>query len=47
MKNTPKEDLVIDALLMAVWRRKPKGRVLIHSDQGVQYAGWLAHLLKR
>tara|TARA_B100000780_G_scaffold279009_1_gene254946 strand:- start:2525 stop:2920 length:396 start_codon:yes stop_codon:yes gene_type:complete len=37
MKNTPKADLVIDALLMAVWRRKPKDRVLIHSDRGVQY----------
>lgn len=37
MKNNPKSDLVIDALLMALWRRKPKGRVLIHSDQGVQY----------
>ncbi|MGS0724799.1 IS3 family transposase [Shewanella sp. 0m-11] len=37
MKNTPKADLVIDALLMAIWRRSPKGKVLIHSDQGVQY----------
>ncbi len=37
MKNTPKADLVIDALLMAIWRRSPKDKVLIHSDQGVQY----------
>ena len=37
MKNNPRADLVIDALLMAIWRRKPKGRVLVHSDQGVQY----------
>lgn len=37
MKNNPRADLVIDALLMALWRRKPSGRVLIHSDQGVQY----------
>jgi transposase InsO family protein len=37
MKSNPKADLVIDALLMALWRRKPEGRVLIHSDQGVQY----------
>jgi putative transposase len=38
----PKPDLVIDALLMALWRRKPEGKVLIHSDQGVQYtcADW-------
>lgn len=28
---------MIDALLMAIWRRKPKSRVLIHSEQGVQY----------
>lgn len=38
MKSSPKTDLVIDALLMAIWRRRPKGKVLIHSDQGVQYA---------
>ena len=37
MKANPKADLVIDALLMALWRRKPKARVLVHSDQGVQY----------
>lgn len=37
MKNNPKSDLVIDALLMAIWRRKPASRVLVHSDQGVQY----------
>lgn len=37
MKSSPKADLVIDALLMAVWRRKPKTRVLVHSDQGIQY----------
>jgi len=30
-------DLVLDALLMAIWRRKPKNEVLIHSDQGSQY----------
>jgi len=27
-------DLALQALLMAVWRRKPKSRVMIHSDQG-------------
>ncbi len=30
-------DLVLDALVMAVWRRKPKTEVLVHSDQGSQY----------
>jgi putative transposase len=37
MKNNPRADLVIDALLMAVWRRQPQQRVLIHCDQGVQH----------
>jgi putative transposase len=31
MKSSPKADLVIDALVMALWHRKPKGKVLIHS----------------
>lgn len=29
--------LVINALLMAVWTRQPKNKVLVHSDQGSQY----------
>lgn len=37
MKSNPRAELVIDALLMAIWRRKPKSNVLVHSDQGVQY----------
>ena len=27
----------MDALLMAVWRRHPRDKVLVHSDQGAQY----------
>ena len=30
-------EIVLDALLMAIWRRKPQHRVLVHSDQGSQY----------
>jgi len=37
MQSTLARDLVLDALLMAVWRRKPKHRVIVHSDQGSQY----------
>ncbi|WP_277540856.1 IS3 family transposase [Polynucleobacter sphagniphilus] len=29
--------LVLDALTMAIWRRKPKNSVIIHSDQGSQF----------
>jgi putative transposase len=29
--------LVLDALTMAVWRRKPQGSVIIRSDQGRQF----------
>jgi len=37
MKPTLARDLALDAILMAVWRRRPKDTVLIHSDQGSQY----------
>lgn len=37
IKNTPKADLVIDALLMAVWRTKSTEKVIVHSDQGARY----------
>lgn len=38
--------LVLNALLMAVWKRQPKEPVLVHSDQGSQYgsADYLAFL---
>lgn len=37
MKPTLARELALDALLMAVWRRRPKEPVIVHSDQGVQY----------
>jgi putative transposase len=37
MKPSMHRDLVLDAVMMAVWRRKPKSSVIIHSDQGSQY----------
>lgn len=37
MKSTIAKELVLDALLMAVWRRKPTQKVVVHSDQGSQY----------
>jgi len=37
MKSTLARELVLDALLMAVWRRKPRKAVIVHSDQGSQY----------
>ena len=43
MKPTLEKAIVLDALLMAVWRRKPKQSVIVHSDQGSQYGSddWL------
>lgn len=46
MKSRMTTDLVVDALLMALWRRKPKHKILIHSNQGSQYTSheWQAFL---
>ena len=33
-------ELVVDALQMACWRRRPSGTV-VHSDRGAQYTSWL------
>lgn len=37
MKPTIARELVLDALLMALWRRRPTEGVLVHSDQGSQF----------
>ncbi|EJG1759027.1 DDE-type integrase/transposase/recombinase, partial [Vibrio parahaemolyticus] len=37
MKSRITKELVLDALLMAIWRRSPSQKVLVHSDQGSQY----------
>jgi putative transposase len=38
MDKTMGRHLVINSFLMAVWQRQPKHKVLVHSDQGSQYA---------
>jgi putative transposase len=37
MDSTLERSLALDAIRMAVWRRRPTGSVLIHSDQGSQF----------
>lgn len=39
-------ELAVQALLMAIWRRKPGPGLLIHSDQGAQFTSpeWAAFL---
>jgi len=46
MKSRMQDELVLDALLMAIWRRRPTQQVMIHSDQGTQYRShdWNAFL---
>ena len=38
MRSRIDTELALNALLMAVWRRNPKGTVVVHSDQGCQYS---------
>lgn len=46
MQSRQTTDAVLQALHMAVWRRKPKQQVLIHSDQGSQFTSmdWAAFI---
>ena len=37
MQSRQTTDVVLQALHMAVWQRKPKPRVLIDSDHGSQF----------
>lgn len=34
------KEIVLNALLMALWRRNPQKAVLVHSDQGSQYTSY-------
>ena len=38
MGSRMKAQLVCDALTMAIWQRQPDAGLIVHSDQGVQYA---------
>lgn len=38
MSSRMKASLVCDALIMALWQRKPKPGLIVHSDRGSQYA---------
>lgn len=38
MSSRMKADTVCDALTMAIWQRKPKPGLIVHSDRGSQYA---------
>ena len=37
MKPTLEKEIVLDALMNAVWRRKPRQSVVVHSAQGSQH----------
>jgi putative transposase len=39
MQSSLHTDVVLQALIMAVWRRKPAAGLLVHSDQGTQFTG--------
>lgn len=39
MSSRMKAQLVCDALMMAIWQRRPQAGLICHSDRGSQYAG--------
>ena len=40
MQSQMDKELVISALLMALWKRKPQHAVMIHSDEGSQFSSY-------
>ena len=47
MSSRMKAALACDALHMAIWQRRPKAGLIVHSDRGSQYASEAyRHLLK-
>jgi len=40
MQSRMHMELVLSAMLMAVWRRKPISKVIVHSDQGSQFTSY-------
>lgn len=40
MSSRMSKDLALQALMSAVWRYKPKQRVMMHSDQGSQFTSY-------
>ena len=41
LQSRPTTELVLQALLAAVWRRKPKHRVVVHSDKDRSSPAWI------
>ena len=39
MSSFMKAQLLCDALMMAIWQRRPQEGLIHHSDRGTQYAG--------
>jgi putative transposase len=40
MQSQMQRELALDALIMAVWRRRPTAPVIVHSDQGSQFSSY-------
>ncbi len=36
-----RSELVVDALQMATWRRRPEAGTVVHADRGSQYTSWV------
>lgn len=43
-----RSELVVDALQMATWRRRPAPGAIVHADRGSQYTSWVfGHRLRQ